>query len=107
MSLQDNRKWKIRELLNIIKTTLDLREEILEEKLIAETCIKWGCARRTVQEYLKNLEGSNAIIRQNNRIWTQKHLEAEELLKKIENQTEIVAVKPIQAPEQPKQAISE
>ena len=59
--------------------------EVLEEKLIAEVCLKFNASERIVKEYLKMLEITKNIVRKDGKIWTPK---AYESLKNSEGKAE-------------------
>ncbi len=65
-SVSENTRDRKLRLLVIEKLFDKAKEEetnIDEERLIADCCLNWGSARRTILEYLKQLELSGRIDR--------------------------------------------
>ena len=50
---QEERKMKIRELIETLKKARKEGVDIDERKLVAECCMRWGMAMRSVKEYLE------------------------------------------------------
>ena len=57
------RKKKFEQIMFLIAKAQRQGVDIDEERFIAELCIKWGSARRTILEYIKQLASAGKIIR--------------------------------------------
>jgi len=43
--------------MEIYKRAIEQDKVIDDELIIAEFCFKWGCSRRTLKEYIKDVKG--------------------------------------------------
>ena len=68
----------------MVNEIIDLRETVLEDKLIAQFSNLHGTSRRTVLEYLKELELGGQIFRKNNEIWTLESYKEKQELENLE-----------------------
>ncbi len=80
MSLQENKKNRLNDLLLSIVEADKKGINIDKEKLIAECVIKYGSARRTILEYLSVLENAGRIVIKNNHVFSKEGWEAEKIL---------------------------
>ncbi len=68
MTLQERKKIKLQVIMNSIRASLKKGNEVDEYKLIAITMMELGSAKRTVLEYLTQLELTDKIVRSNGKI---------------------------------------
>ena len=88
------RQERIRILYNSICKAMLADANVDEEKLISEAQYQLASARRTILEYLKQLEANGNIVREDGKIWTAEGYKAELLLKKSE-QPEVVKIQEV------------
>lgn len=70
VTLQAKRKYRIEVIKDTVLAAMKAGLTIDEEKLISECCMNFGTGRRTILEYLKDLENIKLIIRKDKKIWT-------------------------------------
>lgn len=77
---QEIRVGKLSTILKSIRNCEKDFQNAVEEKLISEIQLRWGCARRTALEYLSTLEAADKIVREGGIVWTHEgykaHLDA-------------------------------
>lgn len=81
---QDRRNVNLRTIYDSVDLAMRTDANVDEEKLIAECQFRFGAARRTVLEYLKELELVDKIVREDGKVFTKAGYEAELILKKSE-----------------------
>jgi len=56
MSHTKDRIFRMNEIEKIYFTAKKRERDLDEEKVIASCCLKWGCSRRIMKEYIKQLK---------------------------------------------------
>ena len=82
---QAQRAIRIKTIYFSIDKAMRMDANVDEEKLIAEAQMQLGTARRTIKEYLKELEINGKIVIEDGKIWTFEGYQAELILRKSEN----------------------
>ena len=79
---QEQRQNRIKTIQNSIEAVMLDDKTVEEEKLIAESQFRFSASRRTILEYLNQLEQLGLIVREDGKIWTPAAYQAEIILKK-------------------------
>jgi len=79
------RLMRINWLKKVIGKVFSQGRNIYEEKLVSELCLRWGSARRTVREYLRDLETTGFIFRDNGMIAPTPKASKEEAYKEVDD----------------------
>ena len=69
MATANERKRRILVLKNLINNCNDAELYASKERIVAECCKRWGSARRTILEYLRELELNNEIEINKDDMW--------------------------------------
>jgi hypothetical protein len=75
------RVFRIKTIYTSIDKAMRMDANVDEEKLVAEAQFQLATARRTIMEYLKELEIIGKIVREDGKIWTAEGYKAELILR--------------------------